>query len=121
MIPSHARLLTADVYREADRQGLPRGAGALAEAAGELKRHGGALGAGRVVNDLKPAARALCPAIDQALGAARDVGADPALVCGSGPTVIGLFADLPAAQAAAARLADRDPRPLGVAPLEAAA
>jgi 4-diphosphocytidyl-2C-methyl-D-erythritol kinase len=33
----------------------------------------------------------LCPSIASALGAARAAGADHALVCGSGPTVAGLF------------------------------
>jgi 4-diphosphocytidyl-2C-methyl-D-erythritol kinase len=44
------------------------------------------------------------------------VGAERVLVCGSGPTVIGLFADLQGARGAAARLFDRDPRPIAVAP-----
>jgi 4-diphosphocytidyl-2C-methyl-D-erythritol kinase len=44
------------------------------------------------------------------------VGAHHALVCGSGPTVIGLFGDLRGARGAAARLFERDPRPLAVAP-----
>ena len=70
-----------------------------------------------IVNDLEPAARALCPEIDDALAAARGAGADHALVCGSGPTVIGLFADLQGARGAAARLFGRDPRPIAVAPL----
>jgi 4-diphosphocytidyl-2-C-methyl-D-erythritol kinase len=69
-----------------------------------------------VVNDLEPAARALCPEIDEALADARRVGARRALVCGSGPTVVGLFADLQAARGAAARLFERDPRPFAVAP-----
>jgi len=69
-----------------------------------------------IANDLEPAARALCPEIDEALATAREVGAHHALVCGSGPTVIGLFADLRGARAAAARLFERDPRPIAVAP-----
>jgi 4-diphosphocytidyl-2-C-methyl-D-erythritol kinase len=44
-----------------------------------------------LVNDLEPAAISLCPEIAPALDAVRDEGADRALVCGSGPTVAGLF------------------------------
>ena len=44
-----------------------------------------------LVNDLEPAALALAPEIDGALGEARDAGADVAMVSGSGPTVLGLF------------------------------
>jgi 4-diphosphocytidyl-2-C-methyl-D-erythritol kinase len=43
-------------------------------------------------NDLQDAARALCPAIAGALAQARGAGADVAVVSGSGPTVLGLFA-----------------------------
>ncbi len=115
VVPSRSRLSTADVYAEADRQGLARGVGELAQALGEIEERSGDIPPGLVVNDLEPAARALCPPIAEALAAAREVGARHALVCGSGPTVIGLFADLPAARGAAARLAGRDPRPLAVA------
>ena len=44
-----------------------------------------------IVNDLQPAAVSLAPVIENALQAARDAGANRALVCGSGPTVIGLY------------------------------
>ena len=44
-----------------------------------------------VVNDLQPAALSLAPGIGDALEAALRAGADQAIVCGSGPTVIGLF------------------------------
>ena len=60
-----------------------------------------------LVNDLEPAARSLRPAIGNALDALRDAGAPVALLSGSGPTAVGLFADLGSARAAAARL-DRD-------------
>jgi 4-diphosphocytidyl-2-C-methyl-D-erythritol kinase len=116
VLPSRAELSTADVYREADRQGLPRDAAALAAKLREVSTAAGDLPGELVVNDLEPAARALCPEIDGALAAARGAGAHHALVCGSGPTVIGLFADLQGARGAAARLADRDPRPIAVAP-----
>jgi 4-diphosphocytidyl-2-C-methyl-D-erythritol kinase len=116
VLPSRVELSTADVYREADRQGLPRGAAALAAKLREVSTAAGDLPDELIVNDLDPAARALCPEIDVALAAARGAGAHHALVCGSGPTVIGLFADLQGARGAAARLSDRDPRPIAVAP-----
>jgi 4-diphosphocytidyl-2C-methyl-D-erythritol kinase len=50
------------------------------------------------------------------LAEALRVGARRALVCGSGPTVVGLFTDLLSARGAAARLAEREPRPFAVAP-----
>lgn len=91
VLPVAAQLGAGAVYAEADRRGLARDAGALtrvrAEAIASL-----ADGLGLVDNDLQDAARALCPAIDEALAAARAAGADHALVSGSGPTVVGLFA-----------------------------
>jgi 4-diphosphocytidyl-2-C-methyl-D-erythritol kinase len=116
VIPSHRRLSTADVYREADRQGLPRDAADLASKLRQVSTMSDDLPDHLVVNDLEPAARALCPPIDAALADARRVGARRALVCGSGPTVVGLFPDLMAARGAAARLSERDPRPFAVTP-----
>jgi 4-diphosphocytidyl-2-C-methyl-D-erythritol kinase len=116
VIPSRERLSTADVYAEADRQGLPRDADDLASKLRQVSTMAGDLPDHLIVNDLEPAARALCPSIDRALDDARRVGARRALVCGSGPTVVGLFADLQSARGAAARLSDRNPRPLAVAP-----
>jgi len=116
VLPSQAKLSTADVYGEFDRQGLPRDAAALAAKLREVSTAAGDLPDELIVNDLEPAARALCPEIDEALAAARGAGAQHALVCGSGPTVIGLFADLRGARGAAARLSERDPRPIAVAP-----
>jgi 4-diphosphocytidyl-2-C-methyl-D-erythritol kinase len=124
------QLSTAAVYAEADRQGLPRDLDDL-EARGraldiallEPDRTTGAgarLGADLLVNDLEPAAQALCPAIADALQAVRETGADHALVCGSGPTVAGLFwgedGDARAALAADA-LRDRFPEAAAVAPV----
>ena len=63
-------------------------------------------------NDLEPAARALSGEVADALDAVRAAGADHALVCGSGPTVAGLFADPLRARAAAAQLHARRPAPL---------
>jgi 4-diphosphocytidyl-2-C-methyl-D-erythritol kinase len=116
VLPSRDELATADVYREFDRQGLPRDPADLAARLREVSTAAADLPDELIVNDLEPAARALCPAIDEALATARQVGAHHALVCGSGPTVIGLFADLRGARGAAARLAERKPRPIAVSP-----
>jgi 4-diphosphocytidyl-2-C-methyl-D-erythritol kinase len=114
VLPVDAQLSTPAVYREADRLGLVRGHAKLAQLdtlvrAGTWAPH----------NDLQDAARSLCPAIDAALAAARDAGADQVLVSGSGPTVVGLFggADGPA-RAAAAALACGWPRALGAEPVD---
>ena len=95
VLPSQAMLATAAVYREADRLGLPRSGRQLA-ALDPL--------AGVGVNDLEAAARSLEPSITTALEQARALGARQALVCGSGPTVIGLFDDPLEASRAAATL-----------------
>jgi 4-diphosphocytidyl-2-C-methyl-D-erythritol kinase len=116
VLPARSRLQTADVYREADRQGLPRDAAGLDAKLRHVSTMAADLPDDLVVNDLEPAARALCPEIDEALAEARRVGARRALVCGSGPTVVGLFADVQSARGAAARLFERDPRPFAVAP-----
>ncbi|MGA2929711.1 MAG: 4-(cytidine 5'-diphospho)-2-C-methyl-D-erythritol kinase [Solirubrobacteraceae bacterium] len=117
LLPSSSESLsTAAVYAEADRLGLSRTPAQLAALRGELRaalREPGRLPAALLVNDLAPAALALCPSIEVALEAARDAGAEDVLVCGSGPTVAGLFwgADAPARAAlAAGSLAGRFPR-----------
>jgi 4-diphosphocytidyl-2-C-methyl-D-erythritol kinase len=106
-------LSTAEVFAEADRLGLGRDAGELGALATRLRAAAGA-GASPLsypdllANDLEPAARSLRPVdIGDALDALREAGAPLALLTGSGPTAFGLFADLAAARAAAARL-DRD-------------
>jgi 4-diphosphocytidyl-2-C-methyl-D-erythritol kinase len=116
ILPLPFGLSTADVYREADRQGLPRDAGELDAKLREVSTMAADLPDHLVVNDLEPAARALCPEIDGALADARRVGARRAMVCGSGPTVVGLFTDLRSARGAAALMAEREPRPFAVAP-----
>ena len=94
IVPSAHALATADVYREADRLGLARSRVELDSLRRELDA---ALGSGSapperlLVNDLAPAALSLCPSIDDGLEASAAAGADQALVCGSGPTVAGLF------------------------------
>ena len=123
VLPSPHRLSTPDVFREADRLGLPRPAAGLAQRRAALEAAlaaGPALAPELVVNDLEPAARSLCPAIDDALAAARAAGADHALVSGSGPTVVGIFwgsEGAAAAQEAAAALRDRFPGAAGVHPV----
>jgi 4-diphosphocytidyl-2-C-methyl-D-erythritol kinase len=92
VLPAAFALSTADVYREADRLGSGRSSPELAELRERvLARVPDALGPELSVNDLQPAALSLAPAIADALIAARQAGADHAMVCGSGPTVIGLF------------------------------
>jgi 4-diphosphocytidyl-2-C-methyl-D-erythritol kinase len=112
LLPGGGGLPTADVFAEADRLGLGRGAEELEELADRLL---GAAGAGAspldyvdlLENDLEPAARSLRPDVDEALAALREAGAPLAMLTGSGPTAFGLFPDLPAASAAAERI-DRD-------------
>ena len=116
ILPSHARLSTADVFREADRLGLARDAAGLAERLAAVRAAAADLPGELLVNDLQPAALSLCPAIADALESVRAAGARHALVCGSGPTVAGLFDDPTGARAAVAMLADRDPRPVAVTP-----
>jgi 4-diphosphocytidyl-2-C-methyl-D-erythritol kinase len=112
LLPDGGGLRTADVFAEADRLGLGREPAELDELAERLRRVAGA-GASPLsypeplVNDLEAAARSLRPAIGDALEELREAGAPVALLSGSGPTAVGLFADLGAAQAAAAAI-DRD-------------
>jgi 4-diphosphocytidyl-2-C-methyl-D-erythritol kinase len=119
VVPAAQGLSTAAVYRQADRMRLARPQAELAERLDTVESHAAGLPADLVVNDLEPAARALCPAIDDALAATREAGALRAFVCGSGPTVIGLFADVDAARGAAVALAGRRPRPIVVEPWRA--
>jgi 4-diphosphocytidyl-2-C-methyl-D-erythritol kinase len=112
LLPDGGGLSTAAVFAEADRLGAGRGADELAELAGRLR---GAAGAGAsplayaelLINDLETPARSLRPGIGDALDELREAGAPVAILSGSGPTAVGLFADL-AAAAAAAEAIDRD-------------
>jgi 4-diphosphocytidyl-2-C-methyl-D-erythritol kinase len=95
VLPQDFGLATAEVYREADRLSLPRAASELDRLRGELE---GWLAEPSqpppeplIVNDLQPAAVSLRPEIEAGLELMREVGAHHALVCGSGPTVIGVF------------------------------
>jgi 4-diphosphocytidyl-2-C-methyl-D-erythritol kinase len=123
IVPQAFGLSTAEVYREADRLGLPRAAGELASRARDLRRAldaGGELPSELLVNDLEPAALSLGPEIGRALDAVRDAGAAHALVSGSGPTVFGVWwgPEAPglAAEAAGA-LADRYPGATAATPV----
>jgi 4-diphosphocytidyl-2-C-methyl-D-erythritol kinase len=112
IVPLPLALSTADVYREADRLALGRPPEELSALADRLR--GGELLLG---NDLEPASRSLCPAIDGALGALREAGADHAFVCGSGPTCAGLWWESAAAAQAAPRLLARFPAASNVRPV----
>jgi 4-diphosphocytidyl-2-C-methyl-D-erythritol kinase len=122
VIPRPFPLSTPDVYREADRLELPRSRDELAALQASLTA---AIPPGPtpelIVNDLQPAALSLAPQIGDALDAARRAGADHAIVCGSGPTVIGIF-DGPdgerRAGAAATALSDLFAGALGTGPVD---
>jgi 4-diphosphocytidyl-2-C-methyl-D-erythritol kinase len=121
VVPVDAALSTADVYRTADRMGVPRSAEELAELEGTVRAAAlaGPLPRALLVNDLEPAARELCPAIEPVLAAVAAAGADHAMVTGSGPTVIGVFEGADGgerAQAAARALRERHPRAVAAAP-----
>jgi 4-diphosphocytidyl-2-C-methyl-D-erythritol kinase len=112
LLPDGGGLSTAAVFAEADRLGLGRPAEELEELAVALRAAAGA-GASPLaypellVNDLEAPARSLRPGIGDALDELREAGAAVAILSGSGPTAVGLFADLAAARAAAAAI-DRD-------------
>jgi 4-diphosphocytidyl-2-C-methyl-D-erythritol kinase len=92
VLPQPFALSTPDVYRQADQLGLGRGAAELVSLQAELRTAlPAALPVALIVNDLQPAALSLRAEIAEALARAVDAGADRAIVCGSGPTVIGIF------------------------------
>lgn len=119
--PPHAVLLlshggglsTAEVFAEADRLGLGRSEPELEGVTVQL-RAAAAGGAppfhylDLLVNDLEPAAISLRPEIGATLQALRRSEARKTLLAGSGPTVVGLFSDLAAAQRAAEALGRED-------------
>jgi 4-diphosphocytidyl-2-C-methyl-D-erythritol kinase len=125
VLPSTEELATPAVFAEADRLGLPRSSdelSTLGRTLAEALRAGPELAPELLVNDLEPAARTLCPSIDGALDLARLLGADVALVCGSGPTVVGVFwgSDAPErARIAAAEARERFPAAAAVEPVDA--
>ncbi len=128
VLPATFPLSTGEVYAEADRLGLARDRAAVRlahEDLGAALAHGAALPAATELlhNDLQRAAVSLRPEIAEALRSAAGAGAAPALLSGSGPTVVGLFArggsdGLDLAELAAGRLDGRTPRPLAATPVE---
>ncbi len=107
VLPLDVELSTAAVYAEADRLLLARTPRELERRRLELAgafAGGAALPAATELlhNDLQRAAVSLCPQIGELLALAREAGGQPALVSGSGPTVLGLLPP-------AGRQADGDP------------
>ena len=102
-------LATADVYAEADRLGLGRSESELEGLASRLAEAAGAAVsplsyAELLRNDLEQATLSLRPEVAGALVALREAGAEIAMVAGSGPTTVGLFADVVAADRGASNL-----------------
>jgi 4-diphosphocytidyl-2-C-methyl-D-erythritol kinase len=87
IVPLDAELSAAAVYRAFDILGAARTDAELADAAATVARDP------PPVNDLEPAARRLCRAIDPALEALARAGAEHPMVTGSGPTVFGRAPD----------------------------
>lgn len=128
VLPSAGALSTAAVFAQADRHARLRSGEELEELRGALAA---ALGEGTPLpadfallhNDLQQAAVALCPEIELELEQVRAVGAQVALLSGSGPTVLGLFhsadgSGLRLAQRAAAQLGERSPAPICATPVD---
>jgi 4-diphosphocytidyl-2-C-methyl-D-erythritol kinase len=112
LIEGEEGLDTAAVYREADALGIGREGDELDRLADELRA--AAAGGGSpleyrelLVNDLERAAVSLRPEVGAALDALRGAGAGHVLVTGSGPTAVGIFDDVVAADAASAALSPR--------------
>ncbi len=127
IVPLPFGLPTADVFGEADRLGLGREPAELESARGalreSLRRPPANVPARWAVNDLEPAALSLRPEIEAALDDVRSAGARRVLVCGSGPTVAGLFAGGDArqrAEAGAGGLAGRYPGACVAVPVQEA-
>ncbi len=88
-LPQAFPLATPDVYREADPHGPA--ADRRRAAVGTRAKLAASFAPELIVNDLQPPALSLAPGIGDVAEAALRAGADDAIVCGSGPTVIGLF------------------------------
>lgn len=112
LVPFERGLSAAEVYAEADRLGLGRGASELEELEVRLR---GVAGDGAspldypelLINDLQAAAVSLRPEIGAALAALEAAGAFASFVTGSGPTAVGLFEDIVAADRASGELPPR--------------
>jgi 4-diphosphocytidyl-2-C-methyl-D-erythritol kinase len=112
LIPDDDGLSAAEVYARADELGSGRSAAELDEIEGQLREvaveDASPLEyASLLRNDLEQAAVSLRPQIAEALDALEEVGARRALVAGSGPTAVGIFDDMVAADRAAATLPPR--------------
>ena len=112
LIPDDEGLSTAEVYAHADELGIGRTAAELDELETQLRAAAVADAspleyASLLRNDLEQAAVSLRPQIAEALDALEEVGARRVLVAGSGPTVVGIFDDLVAADHAVAELPPR--------------
>jgi 4-diphosphocytidyl-2-C-methyl-D-erythritol kinase len=101
LVPAATGLSTADVFRKAEAMGLMReqlDPLDLYALAGEAPATIGA----RLENDLQAATLRLRPELQGVIDQLHGAGALGAQVSGSGPTVFGLFPDMPTAEAAAA-------------------
>jgi 4-diphosphocytidyl-2-C-methyl-D-erythritol kinase len=90
LLPDDDGLSTADVYREADRLGTTR-ATLDPDAVRALAASPVLELAGRLENDLEPAAMSLRPDLAGRIEGLLEAGALVARVTGSGPTVFGVF------------------------------
>lgn len=112
LVPFERGLSAGEVYAEADRLGVGLDADELASAERAMRE---AAGGGAwpleyqelLANDLQGAVLSVRPEVNEALVALEEAGAARALVAGSGPTAFGLFADIAAADRAAAALPPR--------------
>jgi 4-diphosphocytidyl-2-C-methyl-D-erythritol kinase len=127
VLAAAAQLSTAEVYAAFDRRAPARDAFFVQDRREALRvalELGSALPAKAELlhNDLQAAAAELCPQVESALAQAREAGAEVALVSGSGPTVVGLFAranGLARAQRAVAGLAGREPAAVAAVSVDA--
>ena len=103
LVPQREGLATGAVFAEADRIGSIR---ERLDPAALRALAGGTVAeiAGRVENDLEPAALSLRPELARVLEHLRQAGALAARITGSGPTAFGVFADRRAAEDAAGRI-----------------
>jgi 4-diphosphocytidyl-2-C-methyl-D-erythritol kinase len=112
LIPDDDGLSAAEVYAHADELGIGRSDEELADLEVQLRAAAVADAspleyASLLRNDLEQAAVSLRPSIAEALDALEEVGAVRALVAGSGPTAVGIFKDMLAADHAASALPPR--------------